>query len=109
MLVPLTGALSDWSVVGLLSNEPTRIGHELRGVRLGIIDDLPKWAGELSVFKAILAMPEASAIERRHAIEAAVQAGLSVLTVPSLEDMLAGKVAISQILVKYNWKISTGC
>lgn len=30
-------------------------------------------------------------------MEVAVQAGLSVLTVPSLEDMLAGKVAISQI------------
>ena len=37
-------------------------------------------------------MPEASANERRQAMEAAVQAGLSVLTVPSLEDMLAGKV-----------------
>lgn len=36
-------------------------------------------------------------MQRRHAIEVAVQAGLSVLTVPSLEDMLAGKVAISQI------------
>ena len=30
-------------------------------------------------------------------MELAVKAGLSVLTVPSLEDMLAGKVAISQI------------
>ena len=88
----------DWSVVGLLSNEPTRIGHELRGIKiLGLIDDLPKWAAQLSVVKAILAMPEASPIERRHAIEVAVQAGLTVLTVPSLEDMLAGKVAISQI------------
>lgn len=88
----------DWSVVGLLSGEHARIGHELRGIKiLGLIDDLPKWAGQLSVVKAILAMPEASPIERRHAIEVAVQAGLSVLTVPSLEDMLAGKVAISQI------------
>lgn len=88
----------DWSVVGLLSGEHTRIGHELRGIKiLGLIDDLPKWAGQLSVVKAILAMPEASPIERRHAIEVAVQAGLSVLTVPSLEDMLAGKVAISQV------------
>lgn len=88
----------DWSVVGLLSNETTRIGHELRGIKiLGLIDDLPKWAAQLSVFKAIMAMPEATPIERRHAIEVAVQAGLSVLTVPSLEDMLAGKVAISQI------------
>jgi FlaA1/EpsC-like NDP-sugar epimerase len=88
----------DWSVVGILSEETSRIGHELRSVKvLGLIDDLPKWAGQLSVRKAIVAMPEASRAERRHAMGVAVQAGLSVLTVPSLDDMLAGKVAISQI------------
>jgi len=88
----------DWSVVGLLSGEPARIGHELRGVKiLGLIDELPKWSDQLLVSKAIVAMPEASSVQRRHAMEVAVQAGLSVLTVPSLEDMLAGKVEISQI------------
>ena len=88
----------DWSIVGLLCEDASRVGHELRGVKiLGLIDDLPKWAGQLSVAKAIVAMPEASPAQRRHAIGVAVQSGLSVLTVPSLEDMLAGKVAISQI------------
>lgn len=88
----------DWSVVGLLSGESARIGHELRGIKiLGLIDELPKWSEQLSVLKAIVAMPEASSVQRRHAMEVAVQAGLSVLTVPSLEDMLAGKVEISQI------------
>jgi FlaA1/EpsC-like NDP-sugar epimerase len=88
----------DWSVVGILSEEVPRIGHELRGVKvLGTIDELPKWAGQLSVSKAIVAMPEASRAERRQAMGLAVKAGLSVLTVPSLDDMLAGKVAISQV------------
>lgn len=88
----------DWSVVGLLSDDSSRVGHELRGVKIrGLIGDLPKWAGQLSVLKVIVAMPEAVAASRRRAIEVAVQAGLSVLTVPSLGDMLAGKVAISQI------------
>lgn len=88
----------DWSVVGLLTDDAPRVGHEMRGVKiLGPIDDLPSWASQLSVAKAIVAMPEASLALRRHAMEVAVQAGLSVLTVPSLEDMLAGKVAISQI------------
>lgn len=88
----------DWSIVGLLSEDSSRVGHELRGIKIiGLIDDLPKWAEQLSVSKAIVAMPEASPVERRHAIGLAVQSGLSVLTVPSLEDMLAGKVAISQI------------
>ena len=88
----------DWSVVGLVADDPARVGHELRGVKiLGAIDDLPALAKQFSVRKAIVAMPDATAALRRQAMEAAVQAGLSVLTVPSLEDMLAGKVAISQI------------
>jgi FlaA1/EpsC-like NDP-sugar epimerase len=44
-----------------------------------------------------MAIPEASSRRRRHAVELAVQAGLSVMTVPSLEDMLAGKVAVSKV------------
>jgi len=88
----------DWSVVGLLADDPARVGHELRGVKiLGVIDDLPVLAKQFAVRKAIVAMPEANTIHRRHAMEISVQAGLAVLTVPSLDDMLAGKVAISQI------------
>ncbi|MFT3848097.1 MAG: nucleoside-diphosphate sugar epimerase/dehydratase [Propionivibrio sp.] len=89
---------SAWTVVGMLSNDPSRIGREFWGVKiLGRIDDLPKWATRLAVTKAIVAMPASTAAERRHAMEVAVQAGLSVLTVPSAEDMLAGRVSISQI------------
>ena len=88
----------DWTVVGVLSGQSARIGHELRGVKvLGPIDDLQKWADRLSVTKAIVAMPGATVQERRHAMAVAVQAGMSVLTVPSLSDMLSGKVEISQV------------
>ena len=88
----------EWGVVGLLSEESTRIGHELRGVKiLGRVRDLQSWAAKLNVHKVIVAMPEATQAERRRAMEHAVQAGLSVLTVPSLDDMLSGKVAISQV------------
>ena len=88
----------DWCVVGLLSEDARRVGQELHGIKvLGPHEDLSAWAGRLSVRKAIVAMPEASPRKRRHAMELAVQAGLSVMTVPSLEDMLAGKVAVSKV------------
>ncbi|MEI7432081.1 MAG: polysaccharide biosynthesis protein, partial [Betaproteobacteria bacterium] len=75
----------DWSVVGLLSPDAFRVGHELRGIKiLGLIKDLPQWVEKLPVRNAIVAMPETSQAQRRHAMELAVQAGLSVLTVPSL-------------------------
>ena len=89
---------SAWTVVGMLSKDQTRVGHEFWGVKiLGRICDLPTWAERLSVTKVIVAMPASTAAERRLSMEVAVQAGLSVLTVPSAEDMLAGRVAISQI------------
>lgn len=92
------GHSPDWHVVGLLDNAPRRAGNELRGVRvLGPLSDLVVWAEKFKVKKAIVAMPEASAKARRLAMEAAVQAGLNVLTVPSLNDLLVGNVAVSQM------------
>ncbi len=88
----------DWQIVGLLQEGSGRVGQELRGRKiLGPVADVAAWAEKLEVRRAIVAMPEASQAERRRAMEAAVQAGLSVLTVPSLEDMLSGNVAVSQM------------
>jgi FlaA1/EpsC-like NDP-sugar epimerase len=88
----------DWQIVGLLEEGPGRAGQELRGRKiLGRVADIAAWAEKFEVRRAIVAMPEASMAERRRAMEAAVQAGLSVLTVPSLEDMLSGNVAVSQM------------
>jgi FlaA1/EpsC-like NDP-sugar epimerase len=88
----------DWQIVGLLEENSGRVGQELRGRKiLGPVTDIAVWAEKLAVRRAIVAMPEASMAGRRRAMEAAVQAGLSVLTVPSLEDMLSGNVAVSQM------------
>ena len=88
----------DWHVVGLLTDLPRRVGQELRGRKIiGTISEVVTWAEKLEVSRVIVAMPESSQLDRGHAIENSVQAGLTVLTVPSLDDMLAGKVAISQI------------
>lgn len=88
----------DWQIVGLLKDAPGRLGQELRGIRiLGAVAEVAEWAAKLGVQRVIVAMPEASPHDRRQAIEAAVQAGLSVLTVPSLDDLLSGSVSISQM------------
>jgi len=88
----------DWQVVGLLSDTPRRVGQELRGTKvLGAVAEVAEWAAKLDVHRAIVAMPDASLSDRRRAMEAAVQAGLAVLTVPSLDDMLSGHVLVSQM------------
>jgi FlaA1/EpsC-like NDP-sugar epimerase len=51
----------------------------------------------LSIRHAIIAMPAADHQTRRRAVELANQSGLTVLTVPAFDDLMSGKVSVSQI------------
>lgn len=87
-----------WRVVGLLDDDPEKIGRQVQDVPvLGPLADLPAWAERMSVRDVVLALPGASTRLRRRLTESYSSAGLNVLTVPSLEDMMTGRVAISQI------------
>ncbi|MEJ1958874.1 MAG: hypothetical protein WDM70_05020 [Nitrosomonadales bacterium] len=70
----------------------------MNGIKvLGALDELPQWAARLNVNQAIIAMPSGSHLVRKRAIKLCNQAGLNVLTVPSFDDLLSGRVAISQL------------
>jgi FlaA1/EpsC-like NDP-sugar epimerase len=88
----------EWRVVGLLDDDETMHGREILGVRVqGAISSLPKIAARFSVRHAIIAMPSAQPKERRRALELANQLNLEVLTVPSIDDLMSGRLNISQI------------
>lgn len=88
----------EWRVVGLLDDNLEIHGRELMGVRvLGNIAQLPEIAKAYDVRDVILAKPAQAHQERRRAIEIATIAGLNVLTVPSVEDLMNGNVKISKI------------
>ena len=88
----------DWRLVGFLDDDVAKHGHTLNGVQvLGPLDTLPQWVERLSVTQAIIAMPAASHQVRKHAIDLCNQAGIKVLTVPSFDDLLSGRIAISQL------------
>jgi FlaA1/EpsC-like NDP-sugar epimerase len=85
-------------VVGLLDDDPGKQRRQLHGVEiLGGLDSLATVAGSLAVSYAVIAMPKATAAQRRRAAELAVAAGLKVLTVPAYDDLLAGRVSVSAI------------
>lgn len=87
-----------WRVVGIIEETPGRAGKELAGVPiLGGLDVMMQNAEGSKVKHAIIAMPAASAGQRRRAAEAAVSAGLAVLTVPTMDDLLAGRVSVSNV------------
>ena len=87
-----------WRVVGVLTRDGRDAGRELHGVRvLGVVDEVARHAQALSVGHAIVAMPDSTHGVRKSAVDAARSAGLSVLTVPSFDDLMSGKVTMSQV------------
>jgi FlaA1/EpsC-like NDP-sugar epimerase len=87
-----------WRVAGVFAEDPSLVGRQLHGVNvLGRLDDVGTWREKMSVLQAIIAMPEASHGARRQALELCTRAGLQVLTVPSYDDLVSGRVTISQL------------
>jgi FlaA1/EpsC-like NDP-sugar epimerase len=88
----------DWRVVGLLDDDPEKQGSLILGVKvLGKLEALPGLVRELGTGHAIIAMPSASHTVRRRAADLCNAAGLKVLTVPSFDDLVSGKVTVSSI------------
>ena len=106
-----------WRVVGLLDDDPTKLGLMLHGFKvLGRINDLPVIAEKLGVANAIIAMtataserrnahrsqldrrhPDRLHRDRRRALEMCSAAGVKALIVPSYDDLISGKITVSQI------------
>jgi len=93
----LTGSPS-WRAVGMLDDSPSKQGRQIHGVRVrGTLADLPRLVNALQVKHAIVAMPGVSHVLRRQAVTLATEAGLTVMTVPSYDDIVSGKVTVSQL------------
>ena len=89
---------SEWRAVGILDDEVAKHGGQLHGVTvLGPLAALAHWSAKLGVRDAILAMPQAPHNVRRRVIGLARDAGLNVLTVPAFDDLMSGRVSISQV------------
>lgn len=88
----------EWRVVGLLDDNPKKGGRQIQGVKvLGKLDELPKWTSHFEVQNVIIAMPSVVHAVRKRAVEICAAAGIKVMTVPSFNDLMSGKVTVSQI------------
>lgn len=87
-----------WRVVGLLDEAKILHGRLLIGVRvLGAIEQLPEFAAKFGVSNIIIALPPEAHLLRRQAVTLANANALTALTVPAVDDLMSGKVSISQI------------
>ena len=91
-------ASRDWRLVGFLDDDTDKHGRMLNGIRvLGKLESLPEWAGKLGVSQVIVAMPSSSHQQRKRAIDLCNAAQVKALTVPSFDDLMSGKVSVSQL------------
>ncbi len=87
-----------WRVVGLLDDNAAKQGRLVRNLSvLGPIAELPAWADRFGVHKVIIALPAANHVVRRRVAEVCAAAGVEALTVPSYDDLISGRLALTTI------------
>jgi len=85
-------------IVGILDDDRLKYGRQIQGIPiLGIMEELAHWRDKLAVTKVIIALPGASHTVRRRAVGLCAAATVEALTVPSYNDLLSGKVTVSQL------------
>ncbi|CAM3814444.1 polysaccharide biosynthesis protein [Roseateles saccharophilus] len=86
-----------WVIVGFLDDAKEKQAARVAGVPvLGRLEQAEEFAELHGITHLIVAMPGASTQERRRALDIAGKVGLPVLTVPSSEELLAGR-AVNQV------------
>lgn len=87
-----------WRVVGLLDDDQSLHSREVSGVRvLGGISGLSKAHQRFGFKNIIIASPDLSHADRRTILDAASLLEVDVLTVPVLDDLISGRLTVSQI------------
>ncbi len=85
-------------VVGLLDDSREKQGRLVQGIPvLGTLEDVASFARRMNVDDVVLALPSADHNVRKMVTDICAGAGLNVLTIPSLEDLVAGRVSVSSL------------
>jgi len=87
-----------WRVAGMLDDDLKKHGAAVGGVKIhGGIERVGETAQALGVSQAVIAMPGATHQQRKRALDLCAQAGLEVMTVPALSDIVSGRVSVSAL------------
>lgn len=87
-----------WIVMGLLDDDAAKQGGRIGGVQvLGPLSDIAKPEVRAGATHVIVALPGATAAQRRRAVDLASTVGLPVLTVPSASELQDGRAHIERV------------
>jgi len=89
---------SRFEVVGLIDDNPAKLGREIHGLRVyGSGEELAEIVRQLEVTAVLLAMPAAPHAAKQRVVNKCQQLGLKCRTVPSLKELVDGGQSVSQV------------
>lgn len=87
-----------WNIVAFLDDNKALHGRDLLGIP--VLGGLPKLKDikiKYSIENVLIAMPSASNQRKKEILAEIKNLGLNALSLPSIEDLISGKISISQI------------
>jgi len=98
LLRELNRTASGYLPVGLLDDAPGKLGRLIQGVPvLGTTQEIKRWADKNGVRDVILALPSAAHEVRTQLADQCARLGLNILTVPSMDDLMQGRVSVASL------------
>jgi FlaA1/EpsC-like NDP-sugar epimerase len=89
---------SQYEVVGFVDDDPAKQGTEIHGIPvLGTVDNLPQICKKQSIDEIAIAIPTATRKQLRRVVQVCQGTKIRFSTVPSLMDIAAGKLQVSQM------------
>ena len=87
-----------WNIIGLFGDDETLNGREVSGIKMfGSVENLSIIHKKKKIDSAIIAMPSADYKDRRLALQLANSLGIEVLTIPGIDDLMSGRLNVSQV------------
>jgi FlaA1/EpsC-like NDP-sugar epimerase len=87
-----------WVVLGLLDDDPAKRHARIAGVQvLGPLQAIADKAVRGAATHIVVALPGATAAQRKRALDLAATTGLPVLTVPTVDELRTGKSRIERL------------
>lgn len=94
----IKGAGSGYIPVACVDDDRSKLGIKLNGVPVvGTVDQLPHLAEQVGVDEVLIAVPSATGAQMRKFVEICERARVKFKTVPSLCEIIAGKVSVNEV------------
>jgi FlaA1/EpsC-like NDP-sugar epimerase len=88
---------SAYRIVGCVDDDPSKVGIKIHGVPvIGSVDQLPALVATRAVNETLIAVPSATGTQMQRLVSLCERAQVKFKTLPALQDIITGRVSISQ-------------